>query len=198
VTSAPVLIFLAGPNGSGKSTFFEEYLAHLGLPYVNADRVATALRVADATASQDWIDRRAFSAAEGLRASFVEARISFCTETVFSDPAGAKLKLLHEARIRGFAVLLVFIGVESPELSVARVMQRVAQGGHDIPDPKLYARFPRTLANLRAAIPDVDEAFLFDNSSSDEPYRLVAVYAQGELVGSRPPLPPWTRGLPGL
>jgi predicted ABC-type ATPase len=198
VSSAPVLIFLAGPNGSGKSTFFDAYLAHLGLAYVNADRIASALRAADATASQDQIDRRAFSAAEGLRASFVAARMSFCTETVFSDPIGAKLELLAEARTRGLAIVLIFIGLDSPELSVTRVMQRVAQGGHDIPDQKLYARYPRVLANLRAAIPVVDEAFLFDNSSFDEPYRLVARYAQGKLVSQHPPLPPWTHGLPGL
>jgi len=192
------LVFLAGPNGSGKSTFFDAYLAHLGLPYVNADRIASALRAADATASQDQIDRRAFSAAEELRASFVEAHASFCTETVFSDQVGAKLELLKEARTRGFAVVLIFIGLESPTLSVARVMQRVAQGGHDILDAKLLARFPRVLANLRTAIPVVEEAFLFDNSSCDEPYRLVAVYAQGKLVSQHPPHPLWTRGLPGL
>ena len=198
MASPPVLIFLAGPNGSGKSTFFDEYLAQLGLPYVNADRIASAVHAVDATASRDHIDRLAFSAAEGLRASFVEARVSFCTETVFSDRVGAKLRLLEEARARGFAVILIFIGLESPTLSVARVMQRVAQGGHDVPDRKLHARFPRVLANLRAALPLVDEAFLLDNSSSDAPYRLVAVYAQGKLVSRRPPLPLWTRGLPGL
>ena len=198
MTSAPVLIFLAGPNGSGKSTFFDEYLADLGLAYVNADRIASALRAADATAPQDQIDRRAFAAAEGLRASFVEARMSFCTESVFSDPVGAKLELLAEARTRGLAVVLIFIGLDSPELSLARVMQRAARGGHDIPDPKLYARFPRVLANLRAAILVVDEAFLFDNSSFDEPYRLVARYAQGKLVSQHQPLPPWAHGLPGL
>jgi hypothetical protein len=44
----------------------------------------------------------------------------------------------------------------------------------------------------------VDEAFLFDNSSYDRPYRAVAVYRQGQLISRHPPLPSWTRGLPGL
>jgi hypothetical protein len=56
----------------------------------------------------------------------------------------------HEAR--GFAVFLVFIGLESGALSIARVQQRVQQGGHDVPDDRLRARFPRTLANLREAV----------------------------------------------
>jgi predicted ABC-type ATPase len=194
----PVLIFLAGPNGAGKTTFFEEYLRSVGLPYVNADRIARALRDADPTASSDDIDRRAFTEAENLRAALVEAGLSFCTETVFSDPAGARLSFLEGARTRGFVVFLVFIGLDNPALAVARVQQRVNQGGHDIPDEKLHARFPRTLANLRAAIPVADEAFLLDNSSYDMPYRVVAVYRGGQLVSQHPLLPEWMRGLPGL
>ena len=190
----PVLLFLAGPNGAGKTTFFEEYLDDLGLPYVNADRIARVLRNADPTASSDDVDRRAFIEAERLRRAFLEARLSFCTESVFSDP----LKFLKEARVRGFAVFLIFIGLDSPVLAAARVRQRVQHGGHDVPDEKLHARFPRTLANLRAAIPIVDEAFLFDNSSYDTPYRVVAVYQRGQIVSRHPPLSLWTRGLPGL
>jgi predicted ABC-type ATPase len=194
----PVLVFLAGPNGAGKTTFFEAYLAGLGLPYVNADRVARDVERARPHASRDEVDRRAFAEAERLRAAFVEARLSFCAETVFSDPAGAKLGFLAEARAHGFAVFLVFVGLDGPALSVARVKQRVLQGGHDVPDAKLRARFPRTLANLRAAIPLADEAFVFDNSSYERPYRVVAVYRRGALVSRHPPLPAWTRGLPGL
>lgn len=194
----PVLVFLAGSNGSGKTTFFEEYLQGLGLPYVNADVIARALRDAHPTTSSDEINRRAFTEAETLRAALSEAGLSFCTETVFSDPAGAKLKFIREAQVRGFAVFLVFIGLESPALAVARVKHRADHGGHDIPDEKLHARFPRTLANLGAAIPLVDEAFLMDNSSYDMPYRVVAVYRGGRLVSRHLPLPRWTRGLPGL
>lgn len=170
----PVLIFLAGPNGAGKSTFFKEYLANLSLPYVDADLFARELRDTNPSASSEEVD------------------------TVFSDPHGAKLMFLERARRYGYSVFLIFIGLESVELSVGRVKHRVDTGGHDVPDDKLYARFPRTLANLRAAIPIADEVFLFDNSSSDQPYRLIAVYNQGALVTHYPPLPGWAQGLPGL
>ena len=198
LAAKPVLIFLAGPNGSGKSTFYDEYLQRLELPYVNADRIALILRAADPTAALDVVNRRAFTEAEALRLALVEAGLSFCTETVFSDPVGAKLTFLEDARARGFTVFLVFIGLDNVVLGVARVKHRADHGGHDIPDEKLYARFPRTLANLRAAIPLVDEAWLLDNSSYDTPYRVVAVYRGSQLVSHHPPLPHWMQELPGL
>lgn len=194
----PVLIFLAGPNGAGKTTFFEQYLQAFGLPYVNADRIARFIGESDPAATPEEIDPRAFREAEDLRAAFLEAGLSFCTETVFSDPVGAKLDFLETARVRGFKVFLIFIGLEGPMLSVARVKHRVEDGGHDVPDEKIDARFPRTLANLARAIPIVDEAFVLDNSSFDSPYRVVAVYRTGRLVGRYPPLPAWMEGLPGL
>jgi predicted ABC-type ATPase len=193
-----LLVFLAGPNGAGKSTFFETYLAALGMPFVNADRFARLLREADPGVAGEDVDRRAFDEAEKLRAAFVEAELGFCTETVFSDTAGAKLTLLRKARQRGFTIFLIFIGLSGPELSIARVAQRVREGGHDVADAKLESRFPRTLKNLAAAIPLVDEAFLFDNSSAAAPFRPVAHYARGALVSRHPPLPTWAQGLPAL
>ena len=193
----PVLVFLAGPNGAGKSTFHRCFLAPLGLPFVNADVIASELRAARGAPGRG-IDRIAFERADAARRAFVRDRTSFCTETVFSDPVGAKLGLLRTARHGGFHVILVFLGLDSPELCVARVVQRVATGGHDVPDEKLLERYPRTLANLRAAIPIVDEAFLFDNSSDLEPFRLVAIYRAGHLAKRGRVPARWAEGLPGL
>jgi len=67
-----------------------------------------------------------------------------------------------------------------------------------VPVDRLLTRFPRTLKNLRGAVPIVNEALLFDNSDPDAPYRPVAVYADGRLAQQFPPLPRWTQGLPGL
>ena len=93
-------------------------------------------------------------------------------ETVFSDPQGAKVDFLKECRSNGYSVVMVFIGLESADLSRGRIMERVEAGGHDVPDEKIVTRFPRTFANLRQALTFVDQAFLFDNSSADQPYRL--------------------------
>ena len=194
----PVLVFIAGPNGAGKTTFFEYYVEPLGMPFVNADRVARALRDADAALPIADVDRRAFEEAEILRRTLLEAGTSFCTESVFSDPVGAKRGFLEHARRAGYVTMLIFIGIAGPELSAMRVEQRVRHGGHDVPDEKLRQRFPRTLENLRAAIPVVDEAWVLDNSSYAAPYRVIAVYRDGRLEDRYPPIPAWAGRLPQL
>ena len=103
-------------------------------------------------------------------------------ETVFSDPDGTKVAFLREARSQGYVVFLVFIGLSSGDLAIARVVQRTEAGGHDVPDEKITARFPRTFDNLRQAITFVDHALLFDNSSADEPYRFIAEFAGAKVV----------------
>jgi predicted ABC-type ATPase len=85
----PVLIFLAGPNGAGKSTFHQAYLADLGMPFVNADVIRKEIP-AGSVASAAEADIAAFRQAEEYRLALVDARTSFCTETVFSDPRAGR------------------------------------------------------------------------------------------------------------
>lgn len=54
-----------------------------------------------------------------MRRSMIEKTRSFVTETVFSDPVGAKVRQLEEAVSGGFDVQLIFIGFESPYRLVA-------------------------------------------------------------------------------
>ena len=193
-----MLVFLAGPNGAGKSTFFRHFLEDTKVHFVNGDVVAAKLRSLRSRGSDAEIDALAFRATQARREALLAARASFCTESVFSDPVGAKLDFLRRAGAEGYAVFLVFVGLAGPALSMARVMQRVEEGGHDVPDEKLKARYPRTMANLEKAIPLVEMAFLFDNSDADHPFRAVAVYQRGRVVERFEPSPAWAARLRGL
>lgn len=189
--AAPTLVVLAGPNGAGKSTYFELFLRATGLRFVNADLIARAIAPEDPAAAA----YEAAQAADLERRLLVSERESFCMETVFSDPAGDKVAFLREARGAGYRVHLVFLGLDTPALSEARVIQRVEAGGHDVPSEKLTAGFPRTLVNLAGALPVVDSADLFDNSDAEHPYRLVASFEAGHCAASSPPIPGWAVNL---
>jgi predicted ABC-type ATPase len=182
----PVLVVLAGPNGAGKTTFFHAHLAAAGLRWINADVLARDLGLAAGQAA---------AAADALRAEFIRQRESFITETVFSDPVGAKLGLFTNAMDQGYTVVLCFIGIGGPERSDERVAMRVSQGGHDVPADRLIARYPRTLANLRAALPRLSAVLVYDNDDLRRPFRRVATVIAGRLVDQSPDAPSWWLGV---
>jgi len=180
-------VVVAGPNGAGKSTFVETFLKSTGILVVNPDDVARGLSPATPAA----VAYEAARVADTWRRDLVVRGVSFCMETVFSDPHGTKLEFLKECQSQGYAVVLIFIGLESADLSRGRVMERVEGGGHDVPDEKIAARFPRTFINLRQALSFVNQALLFDNSSADEPYRFVAEFKDGKRRPRRGYRPAW-------
>lgn len=137
----------------------------------------------------------AAKAADGIRRGLLKRNESFVFETVFSDPAGAKLGFLKEAVAAGYTVVLCFIGLEDATLSEERVAMRVEQGGHDVPTEKLKSRFPRTLRNLKAAIGALPFVYVFDNSDLNRPFRKVAVFKDGRPVERVKTIPDWFKGL---
>jgi predicted ABC-type ATPase len=182
----PIVVAIAGPNGAGKTTFFESHLKSSGLRFLNADALARELEV-DAYETARMIT--------ALRAELVNQRESFILETVFSDPVGDKLGFLKQSAQSGYAVVLCFVGIADADTSEQRVSMRVSQGGHDVPAEKLVERFPRTLANLAAAIRDLPCVLVFDNDDLRAPFRHVATYADGQPVQLKAPVPSWLKRL---
>lgn len=179
----PQLVVLAGPNGAGKSTFHTEFLSELRLPFLNADIIEARTGIPSVEAAR-MLDK--------IREELIERRTGFVTETVFSDPFGAKLALLRKAIDAGYDVTLIYIAAELAVLSL-RIDQRVATGGHDVPRDRIANRFKRSLANLRSAIEFVPLVKIYDNTSVDDPFRLVAVFEGGKRLFLQRPLPRWAR-----
>jgi len=188
-----LIVIVAGPNGAGKSTFVETFLKPTGILVVNPDEVAKGL----SPDSPEALAYEAARVADAWRRDLAARGVSFCMESVFSDPQGAKVDFLKECRSNGYRVVMVFIGLESADLSRGRIMERVEAGGHDVPDEKIVTRFPRTFANLRQALTFVDQAFLFDNSSADQPYRFVAEFRNGRRRRRKGYRPAWAGFLEG-
>ena len=133
-----------------------------------------------------------------VRQHFLEAK-TVALETVFSDAKGHKLSLLDEASAAGFKTALVFIGVDSPEICIARVLDRVERGGHDVPDHVIRDRFPRCFENLRKGLAKVDLGILIDNSGCYEPnapmdgsrHYIFGVVEAGGVTDIKHPVPNW-------
>lgn len=182
----PSLVLLAGPNGAGKSTLYQTRVASsFAGPFVNADIIQRdELRNPSMVAAYE-----AARIAETRRAEMLKVGASFATETVFSHPS--KLEIIENARARGYLVVVMHVGVDSPELSVARVRGRAREGGHDVPEDKIRARYERSPPLIRKAVLRADRGMVFDNSRLNTPPQRMLVFASGRLAKVAPRLPRW-------
>src|SRR5207247_56341 len=118
---------------------------------------------------------------------------SFAAETVFSHPS--KLDLVAAARGAGYQIWITLVCVENADLSVARVSERVARGGHDVPNEKVRSRYARMLPLAAIAVRQADRAFVVDNSSVERPLRDVILFESGQMTYRAGELPKWARKL---
>jgi predicted ABC-type ATPase len=173
----PVLHLLAGPNGSGKSTYVARILQPIThLPFVNADVIA-AERWPHAQAEHAY---EAARAAAEMRARLLAEGTSFITETVFSHPS--KLALVEDAIARGYIVHL-HVMLLPVDVAVNRVAERVQDGGHVVPEHKIRERYERLWELIVRARATASRTEFFDNSTAANPFRLVAEYENGLLIG---------------
>lgn len=192
-----VAIILAGHNGSGKSSFWNDRLAnHFQLPLLNADRLTLSFLPPDHPAplrpwACDLRDNRtewqAFSQAcvKAFVDTAVSRRLPFAVETVFSylvERGGvyhSKVEWIRKFQDSGYFVILIFVGLASPELSILRVSTRIAQGGHAVAEDKLLHRFPRTQKAIGMAANVADMTWMFDNSGDlNQAFRLARAQAR--------------------
>lgn len=155
------VIIIAGPNGAGKTTFAREFLpVDAACPvFVNADLIAAGLAP---FAPEDAAVQAGRVMLQELARHFT-ARQSFAFETTLSGRA--YLHHIRQWQSVGYRVKLIFLQLDSAEEAIARVAQRVRQGGHDIPEATIRRRFIAGRANFeRLYAPQVDAWALYDNA----------------------------------
>lgn len=154
-------MIIAGPNGAGKTTFAREFLPReANCPiFVNADLIAAGL----APFAPETEALRAGRLMLDELARHGAAKNSFAFETTLAGRG--YLRLIREWRAAGYLVTLLFLRLGSPEEAIARVAERVRQGGHAIPESVIRRRYAAGLSNFFALYaPLVDAWVLYDNS----------------------------------
>lgn len=193
---------IAGHNGAGKTTCYRKYLSEALSPWieyhVDPDAVEREIRadLSGEPLTDDEFSRMAQGEADRLRRGYLDSEVSFSFETVFSDEKGDKAGFMAEARRRGYVVVLLAVGLNSPEKSQARVARRVAKGGHNVPADRIESRYPRVLHNFALGAKVASVALLVDNSTDSpdadgDSYQAFALFEDGELVSVEDPAPIW-------
>lgn len=173
----PVLIIVAGPNGSGKTSITEKLLKHHwfdNCEYINPDAIAEKK-------FGGWNDYesiiKAAEEADRLRDLYLLERKNFVFETVFSHQS--KIDFIQKAKEAGYFVRLLFVSTNHPRINAARIVDRVLQGGHDVPIKKIISRYANSINNGITASAIVDRAYFYDNSFDNLDATLLAKLKDG-------------------
>jgi len=155
------LYIISGCNGAGKTTASYTVLPEVldCREFVNADEIARGLSPFNPESVAIEAGRLMLERIECL----LGLGASFAIETTLATRS--YIRLVERAQMQGYTVHLLYFWLESPELAIERVAQRVSEGGHNIPEQTIRRRYKLGLSNLvRLFIPIVDEWYLFDNT----------------------------------
>lgn len=124
MSKQPMIYMIGGPNGAGKTTVALEIMPRIldCYEYVNADSIAYAL-------SPFKQEKVAIEAGRIMLKRIREIAVkqeTFAFETTMASRSF--VHFLSKCKSNGYAIHLIFIWLQSPDLSIARVAKRVEAG----------------------------------------------------------------------
>lgn len=163
----PSLYVLAGTNGAGKSSVAGAAFRQSGADYFNPDEATRRILAANPGISLGAANSRAWLQGKRLLERAIAEQLDFAFETTLGGTTIPRL--LDTAHDAGSDIRIWYVGLETPELHIARVRARVAEGGRDIPERKIRERYTRSRANLIRLLPRLTELRVYDNSEEGSP-----------------------------
>jgi predicted ABC-type ATPase len=167
----PYLYIIAGCNGAGKTTASYTILPEmLGCKeFVNSDEIAKGLSPFNADNIKVAVEASRIMY-KRIR-ELIAAEKTFALETTLASRS--IVKLLKGAQEKGYYVTLLYFWLNTPDLAVERVKNRVAAGGHNVTEVTIRRRYEAGIHNLfELYLPICDYWMITDNSLS--PMEIIA------------------------
>lgn len=169
--NSKVYTIYAGVNGAGKSTLYKAAKTKPEGERINSDEILVAN-------GGNWKNERDQARAmrevvERIRSCVKDGR-SFNQETTLTGHS--ILGVIKKAKEQGFEIRLSYIGVESADLAVERVKERVNKGGHGIDESVIRKRYETSFSMLKKVMPLCDSVEIIDNTKT---FRGIAEYTNG-------------------
>ncbi len=157
-------------NGAGKTTLYQSMPRLQSMPRVNLDDILKEF--GDWRNMTDTI-RAGRISVERINQHFLKGE-SFHQETTLCGKT--ILKNIRKAKELGYYVELHYVGVDTAEIAKERVRERVARGGHGIPEKDIERRYTESLQNLKVILPVCNLTACYDNT---EYFRRFAIFRCG-------------------
>ena len=178
---ARLLYIIAGCNGAGKTTASMTILpkALLVREFVNADEIAKGLSPFNPEGVAIEAGRLMLERIDCL----LKRGESFSIETTLATRS--YINLVRRAHAEGYQVHLIYFWLKSPELAMQRVAERVAHGGHNIPQDVIVRRYSAGISNLfNLFMNEVDSWMIYDNSDNDREEIAVGAKEKIDIINS--------------
>ena len=163
LSSVPDVYIIGGPNGAGKTTSALRTFPALGVRhFINADAIAAGLSPLDVAG--------AARAAGRLMLEQMEMRLGngddFALESTLASRSLAPF--VERCKAAGYRFTLIYVWLDSADLAVERVAQRVKSGGHDIPADVIRRRYERGKKNFFELYGPLADRWSVWNNSGEE------------------------------
>ncbi len=162
--SSPSFVIVAGPNGSGKSTFVKNHLLSKYTQHqvLNYDDIIKANKITN---------QISISAGKELRTRFEAYQSNLCSfiyETTLSDSSDFLIDSITKMQNENWEVILYYLWISSYNVSLDRVAQRVAAGGHDVEKKHIILRYQRSVRNIMLRyLPICNTVLCLDNEFTE-------------------------------
>lgn len=181
----PVLTIIAGPNGAGKSTHSKELLTHLGIEAFDFDKEFYSIW--SQFSFDPYIEQGAFDRAQELytvrRSAAIQQKQNFAFETNFHTEQ--IFSVVDLFRSNGYPIELIFILLESPDIAIERVKDRVAKGGHSVDEMTIQERFRNGLILPDESFRQFNLVSIYLSKQNDiEAIAIIAAAKQGHFLFS--------------
>ena len=157
----PNLFIISGCNGAGKTTASMTVLPETleCHEFVNCDEIAKGLNPLNPDSAKVTAARLMLVRIKKL----ISLDADFAIETTLATKSYHAL--VKNAQERGYNIKLLYFWLQSPELALQRVAERVKNGGHNVEEHIIRRRYSSGIRNLfKLYLPVVDYFILIDNS----------------------------------
>ena len=176
----PRLYIISGCNGAGKTTASYSLLPEMleCREFVNSDEFAKGLSPFDPSKASIQASRYMLMKIRYL----LKNKKDFAVETTLATRT--LLKIVKAAQAEGYTVTLLYFWLKTPELAVERVRDRVAAGGHDIPEETIRRRYQVGIDYFFHYYAPISERWILADNSQI-PFRVIAEGSKSDVINIR-------------